>query len=451
MNTIYIIHYHLHPGGVTRIIESQVQSLRAEKPSCNIVLLTGDDAEISSLKLMNVEITRFSLLNYLAKDATVNQHKEMFGLIYEFLSSRIQPGDIVHAHNINLGKNPLLTLALFQLAKKGIAVVNHCHDFAEDRPENWRFLKEIIERNFGQTLQQTLYPDYKNVSFLVLNSVDKKRLLRYNVNAKKIFHLPNPINIPSTEIEKSAAQDIVRKALGLENEKLLVTYPVRVIRRKNVGEFILLAYLFRDRANWMITQPPRNPVEIEPYIKWKQFCAKQHIDVHFEVGEFLDFETLMFASDFCITTSVQEGFGMAFMEPWSFGVPVIGRDIPGVTADLKEFGMQLPALYEKLTVIQKNEERDFAQLSMENQMSLVLRVIADENEIKSIMQANPFLNALLRKTPDDLVGENQLILREKFSISAYGQILFTIYDSVAQRFGYPGADSNRRNAELSSR
>ena len=34
-----------------------------------------------------------------------------------------------------------------------------------------------------------------------------------------------------------------------------------------------------------------------------------------------------------VTTSVAEGFGLAFLEPWLFGKGLLGRNLPEITVD----------------------------------------------------------------------------------------------------------------------
>ena len=51
-----------------------------------------------------------------------------------------------------------------------------------------------------------------------------------------------------------------------------------------------------------------------------------------------------------VTTSVAEGFGLAFLEPWLAGKPLLGRDLPEITEDFKENGVVLDALYSSLQI-----------------------------------------------------------------------------------------------------
>jgi hypothetical protein len=59
---------------------------------------------------------------------------------------------------------------------------------------------------------------------------------------------------------------------------------------------------------------------------------------------------LLRRADAAITTSVAEGFGMAFLEPWCLGIPVCGRNLPEITAGFREEGIILPWSYDRLEV-----------------------------------------------------------------------------------------------------
>jgi glycosyltransferase involved in cell wall biosynthesis len=51
-----------------------------------------------------------------------------------------------------------------------------------------------------------------------------------------------------------------------------------------------------------------------------------------------------------LTTSVAEGFGLAFLEPLTLGKPLLGRDLPEITADFRADGIPLGDLYERILV-----------------------------------------------------------------------------------------------------
>ena len=51
-----------------------------------------------------------------------------------------------------------------------------------------------------------------------------------------------------------------------------------------------------------------------------------------------------------INVSVAEGFGLGFLEPWSFGKSLCGRNIPDITSDFTQLGVNLENLYSNLWV-----------------------------------------------------------------------------------------------------
>ncbi len=74
--------------------------------------------------------------------------------------------------------------------------------------------------------------------------------------------------------------------------------------------------------------------------------------MHFELGRRSkrSFPELIQVAAAMISTSVAEGFGLAFLEPWLAGKPLTGRDIPEITADFKKNGVVLDLLYPRLDI-----------------------------------------------------------------------------------------------------
>lgn len=424
---IIIFHYHLNPGGVTRIIESQVQALLNHKNNIEIEVITGGCENPSFFKNLDIKVSVYPELNYLLSEHI--NYKEWFKKISNILSKSCNKNDILHFHNLNLGKNPLVTLAVSTMAQDGFHVINHAHDFAEDRPVNADFLKKIIEGEFTKELNTVLYPNLPNYKFAVLNSFDLNRLIDYGVIKSRISLLPNPVvfsghKLPGT---KNEWKNDICEVLSLNSNKKLITYPVRVIQRKNIGEYILLALLFSDEANWVVTQPPKNPVEIEPYEKWKLFCEQEEINVCWEAGNKCDFEKLIKASDFCFTTSIQEGFGMVYMEPWLLGTAVKGRSISMVTKDIIASGIDFPVLYEKLIV---SDGRQLHDGSLEEQFDIIRTIKNDANLKTQLFSENPFLNELLNPVADSLIKRNNKVILREYSLENYGNKLNEIYRTI---------------------
>lgn len=426
---IAIIHHHLHPGGVTSVICQQIRAIAGWGVSVKIQLMLGEAP--AELALPGVEIMVNPLLKYqdcsgMKPDAVRRQA----ALLTEYLSANTGHDAIITAHNLSLGKNPLLNIAIRALAEQGRKILYYCHDFAEDRPENLRNLQYAVENCMQQTVQSALYPAMPTCRYAALTSHDARRLQYCGIAAEQITRLPNPVTLPpETPAAPAATPAQVMRALGLAPELRSFLYPVRGIRRKNLGEFILLAAVFGDCSNWITTLPPKNPVEKTEYDCWLEFCRKQGINVCFGAGEHFDLKSLMNAADACFTTSVMEGFGMAFLEPWLFDRPVMGRELY-VCADFRESGIDFPLLYPAIQ-IESNDGalRDFAGLDTPGKMTFIADMLKDPSAFEQFRQLNPMLEKISLPVDVRLIARNKQIVENEYSLENYGARLYEIYQA----------------------
>lgn len=431
---IVIGHYHLNPGGVTKIIESQVKSLLMIDPRLELTVICGGWSEQSFHFPENVNLIVYPALNYL-KNKNDNEFdlKKAYAEISGILHDLAEKNDVIHFHNATLGKNPLISISLYNLALEGRFIINHAHDFAEDRPLNMSFLKHIIEGVYKMNLEEVLYPSLKTYVMAVINSTDEGRVLDKGFDRARLHKWLNPVSIPNIpqETTRELSKERLITALSLDPGKKIVSYPVRVIRRKNIGEFILLAWLFEEQASWLVTQPPNNPVEITFYNGWVRFSKEHGIHVAFEAGQKADFSDVMRGSDVCITTSTMEGFGMVFVEPWFWGTPVKGRTIPAVMGDLKASGIHFPFLYEALIVEHSGVQCDFASLDDEQQRDVIK--LAMQQGKDAMLTRNPHLEKLLENVESSVIEENKKALTKSLSEQQYGYTLFELYKSTSGR------------------
>lgn len=412
-----VIHHHMKPGGVTRIIESQLKALAPREQPKQVILATGEPPQ--DFSVLADEVNVFEELNYLTDDSELKRRLHRLKLFMMKFSKDV----IFHVHNLNLGKNPLLTYAVCLEARNGRRVLNHCHDFAEDRPVNYDFLRHIIEVGFGESLKNVMYPDLPNYRMAVINQFDRDRLSDYGVAPERVELLENPVVLPT--YDKLLPEQIrqIRKEFNAENKKLMV-YPVRGIRRKNLGEFILLATLFSTESEWVTTLPPQNPDEITEYRAWKRFCNDNGIRIHFEAGEKFPFASIMQSADRCVSTSIKEGFGMAFLEPWLFGKPVVGRKLDQVCQDFAGYGIKFPVLYEKLEV---GPGRDFIDLTLEEKMAFILEVRDNPDRRMDFRGANPQLELIWADVSEELLENNIESIKNNYSLKSYGDKLYAVY------------------------
>jgi hypothetical protein len=182
---IAILHYHLNPGGVTRIIESQVRGLSKANRNAEMIILCG--SSVSESDFAEIPVIEDDCLLYEESGEVITRFTEKVAMIQSFII-RHAKGFILHCHNPNLGKNPALTMAIYQLARQGFSIVNHCHDFPEDRPENMKRLKDMFDLS-GYSFREVLYPDLPGYHFAVLNTCDYNRVLENGVTPARVHLL----------------------------------------------------------------------------------------------------------------------------------------------------------------------------------------------------------------------------------------------------------------------
>jgi hypothetical protein len=433
---IVIFHYHLKRGGVTSVIKEQIESLKDEN---DILIITGETPEffihdnltvIPELGYTKISDSHFSVENSASK---------IIRSIEKYFNSRC---DIIHFHNPILAKNHNMIKIINILSDQKNNIFLQIHDFAEDgRPAS--FFKDD-------------YPE--NVHYGVINTRDYKFLLDSGLTKKGLHYIPNCI-----------------RALDYNNADFqknnLILYPVRSIRRKNIGEIILLS-LFLQKDDYMgITLPALNYNDLKSYEDWKIFVKKNKLKVEFDLGLKYEFNELIEKSKFFITTSITEGFGFTYLEPWMCGRFLFGRNIKQICEDFTSKGIDFNNLYEELlipvtlidkkyyinkiiselktaekyydlkidnkTILDYCEKRfeygyiDFGLLSEKMQEEIILKIIIDNKLKNEILKANSKLS-LLNSNPIDknIIEKNRIIINKNYSRESYKKNLNEIYDKI---------------------
>jgi hypothetical protein len=164
--------------------------------------------------------------------------------------------------------------------------------------------------------------------------------------------LPNPVHAVSAAPDAAAARAKVLASIGRPDLRRWGLYPVRGIRRKNLGELLLWAAFAPADVAYGITLRPETPAEAVSHDAWKRIAEELRLSVAFDVGALpgVDFATNVAAADGLFTTSVAEGFGMAFLETALAKKPLLGRDLPEITADFREQGVEFSGLVSSIDV-----------------------------------------------------------------------------------------------------
>ena len=158
---VAIVHYHLEPGGVTKVIENTLSAWNQTSLDIQTVALSG--RPYRGKVIPNAQVVEG--LDYSDAKGSIDPKilvQRMKDAVMDALGSL---PDLWHVHNHSLGKNPALTAAVSCLADQGEYLLLHPHDFAEDgRPENFLSLQEVYKQ---------AYPTSERIRYAVLNHRDK--------------------------------------------------------------------------------------------------------------------------------------------------------------------------------------------------------------------------------------------------------------------------------------
>jgi hypothetical protein len=349
--------------------------------------------------------------------------------------------DILHVHNPLLRKNSALLRALNILQNRGGRLLLQNHDLAEDyRPAVYARSEE--------------YP--VNCHYAVINNRDRSFLHRAGLKPEGLHLLPNevhPIN---------AAPDLVRSRY---------LYPVRALQRKNIGEALLLSLFIPEGRTVAITLPPTTERDIRIYRGWMDFAREMKLPVEFELGLDASLGDIYGSALGIITTSVKEGFGFSYLEPWTAGRTVLGRRINYVCRDFESAGIQFDSLYSSLDIpmvyisstilrekmehtmmavykrfgmdppryiikmmdedLNSRAEIDFGRLDEKTQEGIIRILATNRRVFQDIADINPFLRQLANWQPnEDLIQANRQRTQEFYGREPVLKLLQETYQSV---------------------
>ncbi len=451
---VAIVHYHLRPGGVTRVIERAVSSLAEH--DVKVVILTGEQPD-PDFKLINL-VRVVKGLGYPSTSSKCSAHELVKQLMMEARSSFGTIPDIWHFHNHSLGKNCALTEAVRLLSLEGHKMLLQIHDFAEDgRPNLFRTIVRQIGNGNVSELSDHVYPQASHIHYATLNSRDRVLLADAGIPEPRLHLLPNPVTFADSSSEYPTNK--------FSDEGRLFLYCTRAIKRKNIGEFILWALLGDAHDRYAITLAPKNPDERPAYDRWVALARECNIPVEFELAVKCGkpFHVMLESAWATVTTSLAEGFGLAFLEPWLVQRPVLGRKLPEITNEFETAGIDLSLLYHRLllpvswlnkdALLKKTQTRlsvllsaygrdfqsgddekainkamdgdriDFGYLDEEMQQKIIRKVAGSKFLKREFRPSNlaPACNV------SSMVEHNQKVVKRVFSLNHYGLQLMDLY------------------------
>ncbi len=430
------MHYHLKTGGVTTVLKQQIEAILND---CEVLVLTGEPIKHP----FPAETVVIPGIGYDKPSDEIKDPGKIAASIAKAIKSKWRNGcDVLHVHNPTLEKNKSFLNVLTCLQQFNLKLFLQIHDFAEDgRPKSYSRDEYVSNAHYG-----------------VINSRDYKILLNAGLKQEGLHKIFNTVKSFNSEQQPTSDSN-------------LVLYPIRALRRKNVGEAVLLSLFFENDETLAITLPPNSPADIQSYEGWKLFVHRMNLNVEFDSGLHNDFETLVFSSKYHITTSITEGFGFSFLEPWTAGKLLYGRKLPKICSDFEKNGIQLDHLYSSISIpiewigkrafyekwqtcilknyklfdrtlneqvltkkfeaLTKNNTIDFGMLNERFQKIIIAHILSDERYLEILIHINPFLkNPGSIDHKDEIIIKNREIVLQKYSLESYRKNLLDIYGHV---------------------
>lgn len=385
-----VFHYHLQPGGVTDVIVDSVRALcshnAADKTAVHSVRLVcgrQDNAQTVVERIrsgvpagITVSADVQPLLDYTPADEETTRAHERAAAIEEWLR-QTYAGFTWWIHNYHLGKNPAFTLAVCRIAadqsraeggagkESGApggrgepeSILLHIHDFPESaRYENLAYLRRITG--------DAPYPDAPHVRYATINTADHAALMRAGVPEDRCGLLLNPLpgGNASTSRKRVGRSSLVRglrsfaadEGFRFNEDGPLLLYPVRTIRRKNVLEMAALSRLI-PHANLVVTLPGTSEAE-RAYSDMISFAYHDgRVSGIWGIGRReeaygLSFEAITTGCDVIVSSSVQEGFGLTFVNALLWRKPLVARRLPVLDGIDALFAGYPASFYDAFTV-----------------------------------------------------------------------------------------------------
>ena len=169
--TLVIVHHHLRPGGIRRIIELATRHLVRESPCpvTRVVLATGERADrrwhgrfAQQLRSVPVQLIVEPSFNYLSEQrrsswrVTARIRRALSALFAHAGAGNC----LVWAHNLGVGRNLLLSRELAAAcAARNIPLLSHHHDWwFDNRWARWRELRRSGFRTLA-AVARAVFPE----------------------------------------------------------------------------------------------------------------------------------------------------------------------------------------------------------------------------------------------------------------------------------------------------
>jgi hypothetical protein len=476
--------------GVNTVISRNVRALRQIDPDLKITLfgkLAPDYQDFikpisGTLEYLNIE--EFSSEAELRKrvvksiaDQQVHDYVWQGTNLAEILDQKLADMDVILTENLGIGIDPTVTYAFFLYTQycyeAGIKkkFIYRVHDFVQQRPHFFRNVKKFHEYRFGvvPNWHSVLYPASDNIKYIAINRYDRSRLIEHGIEESNVFYIPNSVDsamIPPDDRTGELREKIIRRE-KLDSSVRFILYPVRCVRRKNVEEAIFFTHLLNSlsegnttkkkgiidgKFHLLVSIKPESGDDARYADQLIEFASKHRLPVSIGFNDLVALEResdpqaptkierygvgdMVRLADLVITTSVLEGFGFAYIEPWILDRAVIGRSIPYITPDFQMQGMKLGHLYTVL-LVNGQDFKDIGKANPEPEQALQDRLdtilrLSDPDFVDTVIERNETpIRATLRLIDPHkrrkIVNINKKVVKTVYSQSTIGKQIYEV-------------------------
>ena len=252
---------------------------------------------------------------------------------------------LVTENSLTIPLNIPLGLAITELiSETGIPTIAHHHDFFWER-------QRLMTNAVWEYLNMAFPPHLPQIRHVVINSsADNQLSLRTGISPTII---PNVMDFdnPPEPIDDYASD--VRKALGVEDDQLLILQPTRVVKRKRIELAMELVNRMGKKAKFVISHASGD----EGYdyeCRLKEYACTLGVDAVFvsdiingkrgytESGQKIyTLNDIYPHADLVTYPSDFEGFGNAFLEAIYFRKPIVVNTYSIYSMDIKPKGFSV--------------------------------------------------------------------------------------------------------------
>ncbi len=302
MNILYISN-HLNTGGITSYLHTLTKGMRKKGHSVFLASsggtwlprFTAEDIDFIPIPMNTKKVVSPKILSSLLKLSKIIEKK------------RIQ---LVHSHS-----RTTQVLAYLLARRLGIKHVLTCHGF------------------FKRRLFRKLFPCWPDAIIAISEQVQEHLVQDLKADEKKIFVVPNGIDVEKFRVQSLESKDDIKKRYGLKEGPIIGI----VARLSDVKGHIYLV----QAMSFVLEQIPEVQLLIvgDGKMKNELVAAVENLRIRQNVvfvPSVPDTREIFSLMDVFVMPSLKEGLGLALMEAMASGLAVIGSDVGGIRSLIQE-------------------------------------------------------------------------------------------------------------------